>query len=185
MRRPALPGNVDGLDASTVLYVPAEELYEFVTGLRGYAEYSPHLEAVRQFGDGSPGTEYEIEVSWWRFSYTSHTVVTDADPPERVDWRTTQGLKARGYWGIEPLPGGEIPPDREYATRLRLRIQFDPDTLGRVPLGGWTLDRLLDRLTPVVAREAERIVEGMVRDLEGERRPVEIELHRGPRTIGK
>jgi ribosome-associated toxin RatA of RatAB toxin-antitoxin module len=174
---------VDGLDASTVLYVPPEELYEFVTGLRGYAKYSPHLEAVRQDGDGGPGTEYEIKVAWWRLSYTSHTVVTDVDPPERVDWRTSEGLKARGYWGIEPLPDTEVPPDRDHATRLRLRIQFDPGTFGRVPLGGWTIDRLFARITPVVVREAERILEGMARDLEGEPRSVDLEVHRRPQSV--
>ncbi|WP_276258815.1 type II toxin-antitoxin system RatA family toxin [Haloglomus litoreum] len=174
---------MDGLDVSAVLYAPPEELYDFVTGMRGYAKYSPHLDAVRQYGDGGPGTDYEIVVSWWRLSYTSHTTVTDTDPPERVDWRTTQGLKARGFWRIEPLPEAETPPDREHATRVRLRIQFDPDTLGSVPLAGWTLDRLFDRIKPLVVREAEDIVAGIARDIEGEPRDVDLDIHRSPESV--
>ncbi len=183
MLPPVVSPDVDGLDVSAVLYAPPEELYEFVTGMRGYAKYSPHLDEIRQYGDGSPGTDYEIVVSWWRLSYTSHTTVTATDPPERVDWRTTEGLKARGYWGIEPLPNAEPPDDHDHATRVRLRIQFDPDTLGAVPLGGWTLDRLFDRIRPLVVSESERIVAGIAEDLEGERRDVAIEVHRGPESV--
>lgn len=178
MRAARLRHSVDGIDASTVLYVPQETVYEFVSGLSGATDYSPHLDEIRQYGDGDVGTDYEIDVSWWRLSYTSHTRVTDTDRPNRIDWRTTQGPRARGYWGIEPEPA-----DGEAATRLRLRLQFDPDTLGSVPLGGWTLDRLLDRIAPLVVAESERIVEGVVRELEGERRPVDLEVHRGPDLI--
>jgi hypothetical protein len=174
---------VDGLDISAVLYAPPEDLYEFLTGMRGYSQYSPHLDEVRQSGDGSPGTEYDITVSWWRLSYTANMTVTDVTPPERIDWRTTRGLKARGYWGIEPLPASETPADREQATRVRLRAQFDPDTLGAVPLGGWTLDRLVDRISPIVAEEADRIVAGMARDIEGSPREVGIEVHRSPEQL--
>jgi ribosome-associated toxin RatA of RatAB toxin-antitoxin module len=174
---------VDGLDVSAVFYAPPEELYEFITGMRGYSQYSPYLDEVRQYGDGSPGTDYEIVVSWWRLSYTSHTRVTEARPPERVGWRTTKGLRARGYWGIEPLPDAEAPPDREHATRVRLRIQFDPETFGSVPLAGLTLDRLFERIKPLVVEEAENIVAGMAADIEGERRDVDIEIHRGPESV--
>ena len=180
MLRPPLLSRVDGLDASTVLYVPPEAVYDFIVDFSGYTDYSPHLDAVRQFGDGGPGTDYEIEVSWWRLSYVSHTRVTDTDPPSRIDWRTTEGLKARGYWGIEPV---EPPPSRDHASRLRLRIQFDPDTLGAVPLAGWTLDRLFDRIKPLVVREAESIVAAMARDLEGESRDVALEVHRSPESV--
>jgi hypothetical protein len=172
--------SVDGIDASTLLYVPQETVYEFVHEFSGATDYSPHLDEVRQYGDGDTGTDYEIEVSWWRLSYVSHTRVTDTDRPRRIDWRTTRGPKARGYWGIE----SETPPaGRDHATRLRLRLQFDPETLGSVPLGGWTLDRLFDRIKPLVVRESERIVEGVVRDLEGESRPVDLDIHRGPELV--
>lgn len=137
-------------------------------GMRGYSQYSPHLDEIRQYGDGGPGTDYEIVVSWWRLSYTSATTVTVTEPSERVDWRTTQGLKARGYWDTEPLPDKRAPPGHDHATPVRLRIQFDPDTLGSVPL---------------VVEESERIVAGMVADLEGEHRDVAIEVHRGPESV--
>lgn len=171
---------VDGIDVSTLLYVPQETVYDFVHEFSGATDYSPNLDEIRQYGDGDAGTDYEIEVSWWRLSYVSHTTVTDTDRPRRIDWRTTQAPKARGYWGIKP----ETPPaGRDHATRLRLRLQFDPDTLGSVPLGGWTLDRLFDRIRPLVVRESERIVEGVVRDLEGESRAVELDVHRGPEQV--
>lgn len=171
---------VDGIDASTVLYAPPEAVYEFIEDFSGYTDYSPHLDAVHQDGDGDVGTDYEIAVSWWRLSYTSHTRVTATDRPNRIDWRTTRGPKARGYWGIEPQ---DPPSGRDHATRLRLRIQFDPDTFGSVPLAGWTLDRLFDRVRPLIVDESERIVAAMARDIEGESRAVDLEVHRGPESL--
>jgi hypothetical protein len=45
------------------------------------------------------------------------------------------------------------------------------------------IDRLLRRLRPVVARECERLLDGVVADLEGERRPVTYTVHRMPESF--
>ncbi|MFB6117003.1 SRPBCC family protein [Halosegnis sp.] len=163
---------MDVLEASTRVAVAPSELFAFLQDPSGWASYSDHVEEVRRYGDGGPGTDYRITVSWWRFSYTVHERVTDVDPPERIDWRTTDGVRATGSWRVESTESG---------SRLWLRIEVDPETLrGGTLARVLPFEELIARLRPVVAREAETILTGMVADLEGEPRPVEIELHQEP-----
>jgi ribosome-associated toxin RatA of RatAB toxin-antitoxin module len=172
---------VDAIEASTTLYATPEAVFAFIQDFSGSETYSENVDAVEQYGDGGPGTDYRITVSWWRLSYTSHQRVTAVEEPSRIDWRTTDAVRARGSWRIQPV---EPPADREVATELRLRIEFDPASMRG---GSFTrllpFDALVDRLSPVVAREAERVLAGMVADLEGERRPVDITVHRVPQQL--
>ena len=62
---------MDAIEASTVVYVPPEELYAFVQDVSEASDYSEHLDRVRQYGDGGPGTDHHITVSWWKLSFTS------------------------------------------------------------------------------------------------------------------
>ncbi|WP_255198578.1 SRPBCC family protein [Halorarius litoreus] len=176
---------MDAIEASTVLYVPPEDLYAFIQDFSGTSDYSEHLDRVRQYG--GPGTDYRITVSWWKFSYTAETRVTDVEPPERIDWRSTSGPDARGTWRIEPVDAPENPParvDPDDATELRLRIEFDAGSVLGVRLPGpLSVERLIETVTPVVARESEAVVEAMVTDLEGRRRPVDLMVHRAPREL--
>lgn len=179
---------MDAIEASTVVYVPPEELYEFVQDFAGTSDYSEHLERVRQYGDGGPGTDYRITVSWWKLSYTAETRVTDVDPPGRIDWRSTTGLDARGSWLIESLAAPEDPPPGvapEDATELRLRIEFDAGSVLRVRLPGpLSVEQVVEKVTPIVVSESEAVVEAMVADLEGRTRPVDLTVHRAPRQLG-
>ncbi|MFB6074474.1 MAG: SRPBCC family protein, partial [Haloarculaceae archaeon] len=118
-----------------------------------------------------------LTFSWWKLSYTAHSAVTDVDPPRKIDWEVTRDVDARGHWRVERV---DPPPDREHASEVRLRVEFDPDS---VRAGAFDLPRLvsldwvIDRVVPLVQREAERVVERIVADLEGERREVDLEIH--------
>ncbi|WP_132061309.1 type II toxin-antitoxin system RatA family toxin [Halorussus amylolyticus] len=176
---------MDTVEVSTVVYVPPEEAYEFLVDFEGYARYSKHLDGVERHGDGGPGTEYDIRLSWWKLNYTVRSEVTELDPPERVDWRLVKDLKAHGQWVVEPAPE-EAPDDREAASRVRLVIRFDADSassdmldLPRLVSLGW----VVEKVKPLVLTEAERVVERIVADLEGEPRPVELTLHDAPENV--
>jgi uncharacterized membrane protein len=172
---------VDELAVSTVVYLPPEEVYEFLLDFPGYARYSKHLKRVRQRGDGSPGTQYRLEFSWWKLSYTAHSEVTDVDPPARIDWRVLKDIDAHGRWLVEEVPLPEdAPSDAETASRVRLEIAFDRSSADKnaVDIPAFvSFDWVLGKLKPLVRREAERVVERIVADIEGRRRPVEVEIH--------
>ncbi|MEF8842738.1 MAG: SRPBCC family protein [Haloarculaceae archaeon] len=172
---------MDAVEASTPLYVPPSEVYRYIQSFEGAVEFSDHVDRIEQSGDGGPGTDYYIGLSWWRLSWTSHSRVTEVDPPNRIDWRTVGDVRARGRWLMDALDGADLPEGREVGTELALRVEFDP---GSVRGAGVTrlvpVERLLRRVRPVVARECERLVAGAVVDLEGERRPIEYTVHRMP-----
>jgi uncharacterized membrane protein len=159
---------------TTVVHVPCEEVYDFLVDFPGYADYSKHLARVSRRGDGDAGTRYALTFEWWRLAYTAHAEVTDLDPPETIPWRLTRDLDARGAWHLDPAP--EAAADGE-ATRVRFEVAFDPDTAhaGLVDLPALvSFDWLREKVTGLVRAEGERVVERVVADLEGERRPVEL-----------
>jgi len=177
---------VDTVEVSTVVYLPPQEIYDFLVDFPRYARYSKHLDEVRRHGgDGSPGTNYDITFSWWKLSYTAQSRVTDVDPPNRIDWRLIKDIDARGYWQVVREP--ESAPDSATpASRVRLYIEFSPDSAdsGIVNLPSFvSLDWLIDRVKPKVRTEAERIVERIVADLEGQRREVHLDIHTTPSSI--
>ena len=170
---------MDHVELSTIVYVPPDEAYEFLVDFEGYANYSKHLSGVSRLGDGGPGTEYNIHLHWWKLSYTVRSQVTSMEPPTRIDWTIRKDLDAHGYWKLEPVPE-EAPPDREAATRVWLHIQFDGDSAnsGMLNLPRFiSLDWVVRRVEPLVLTEAERVVQRIVADLEGESRPVELTIH--------
>ncbi|MFB6183085.1 MAG: SRPBCC family protein [Haloarculaceae archaeon] len=176
---------MDELAVSTLVYLPTEEIYEFLLDFPGYANYSSYLKDVRQVGTGGPGTEYRITVGWWKLSYTARATVTAVEPTERIEWRLTSDFDARGYWEVEPAPD-RAPPDRETASRVRLYIRFDPDSAhpGMVDLPALvSLSWVVEKVRPLVAEEAETVVERIVADLEGQRRPVTLHVENGPDTL--
>jgi hypothetical protein len=177
---------VDTVEVSTVVYITPEAAHEFLVDFPGYARYSEYLERVDQHGDGSPGTEYDLHFTWWKLSYTARSRVVGVDPPETVDWTIIKDLDARGRWLVEPLPDEETPQDREHATRVRLQIQFFPDSadatavdLPRFVSIGW----VVEKVKPLIQEEAERIVRRIVADLEGESRDVDLEIHTTPDSV--
>jgi uncharacterized membrane protein len=164
---------VDTVEVSTEVYLPPGEVYEFLLDFPGYAEYSEHLSAVRQHGDGTPGTEYELDFAWWKLGYTARSRVTDVDPPDRIDWRVVEDVDAVGRWEVDRLD--------DETTCVTLVIEYAPDSaeadsfdLPRFV----SLDWVVEKVTPKVRAEAERVVRRIVADLEGERREVDVEIER-------
>ena len=162
---------MDTVEVSTVVYLPPEEVHSFLMDFPGYAEYSEHLTEVRQHGDGTPGTEYELDFAWWKLTYTARSRVTGVDAPERIDWRLVKDVDAVGRWEVERVD--------EETTRVTLVVEYTPDSadegfldLPRFVSLGW----VTERVTPKVRAEAERVVRRIVADLEGERREVEVEI---------
>jgi hypothetical protein len=211
------------LEVSTTVDVAPAAAYAFVLDFEGHADYSDHVEHVRRHGEGGVGTRFDIELSWWKLSYTFPTRVTDLTHPNRIDWRTPNGLHARGAWLFEPIhagtdgsseldgrseaDGGSEPDGRSEAdgdsepdgrreadggseatrdddarrgaarTRVTLRAEYDRER-SRLPSTPplVSVDDVLSRLTPVLRREARRVFEHAVADLEGERRRVTLDV---------
>jgi len=167
---------VDEIEARTVIHAPPAELYDFLLDFPGYARYSEYINNVQQDGDGTPGTRYALQFSWWKLSYTARSEVTDVDPPERIDWRLIKDIDAEGYWGINPV---DPPADVESATEVVLHIEYDPSSasagavdLPRLVSMGW----VIEKVQPLVRKEATRIVRRVVEDMEGARRDVDVEI---------
>jgi uncharacterized membrane protein len=176
---------VDSVELSTVVYVPLEEAYDFLVDFEGYANYSKYLERVERDGEGGPGTEYDIYLQWWKLDYVVRSEVTEFDRPERIGWRITEDLRAHGEWRVEPEPDA-APPDRESASRVRLVIEFDADSASSDMLDLprlVSLDWVVEKVKPLVLKEAEGVVERIVADLEGQQREVELTLHESPDTV--
>jgi uncharacterized membrane protein len=161
---------VDTVEVSTVVYLPPEEVYEFLLDFPGYARYSKHLTDVRQHGDGAPGTEYELDFAWWKLEYTARSRVTDVDPPDRIDWHIIKDIDAVGQWLVEPTEDG---------TAVTLRVEYHPDSANgdalRLPRFV-SFDWVIEKVKPKVKAEAERVVRRIVRDLEGRNRDVALEI---------
>ncbi len=171
---------MDRVEVSTIVYLPPQEVYEFLLEFRGYAAYSEYLRAVRQFGDGGVTTEYELEFAWWKLQYTARSAVTEVDPPNRIEWKLTKDLDARGRWLVESKDGTETDPEPETpVTEVTFVVEYAPGSAGdgivdlpRFVSLGW----VIERIKPKIRSEAERIVRRVVADLEGETREVELQI---------
>lgn len=176
---------MDNVEVSTVVYLPPAEVYEFLLDFPGYAKYSKYLESVTQDGDGSSGTRYGLTFAWWKVSYTARSEVTAVDPPEQIDWKLVKDIHAHGHWRVDPVPEA-APAGEDHASRVALSIRFDPDTAdsGTLDLPRLvSLDWVIGKVKPLVQDEAERIVERIVADLEGEPREVDLEIHTTPDSV--
>ncbi|WP_284009711.1 SRPBCC family protein [Haloarcula pelagica] len=176
---------MDEVEVSTVVYVPAEEIYEFLLDFPGYARYSEYIDRVEQDGDGTPGTRYDLVFSWWKLSYTARSEVTAVERPTRIDWQIVKDIDASGYWAVDPDPD-DVPADIDDAARVVLRITFDPDSassdavdLPRLVSMEW----VIEKVKPLIKKEAQRIVERVVADIEGQRRDVDLEIRTGPSSV--
>jgi ribosome-associated toxin RatA of RatAB toxin-antitoxin module len=171
----------DAVEVSTVVYISPEEAYEFIVDFPRYARYSKYLNKVTQDGDGHPGTEYDLHFEWWKLSYTARSRVTT--PPAQLDWQIIKDLDAAGHWHIEPLPDHEIPEDKDHAVRIRLDIDFRPESADTdaIELPRFvSLSWVVQKVRPLIQEEAERVVSRIVTDLEGESREVDLQIHRTP-----
>ncbi len=176
---------VDSVDVSTVVYVSPAEVYEFLMDFPGYARYSKYLTDVEQRGDGTPGTQYALRFAWWKLSYTARSEVVAVDPPDQIDWKITKDLDATGRWRITSLPE-ERPEGEDHATEVRLTVNFDPGSASSSALDLprlVSMDWVIEKVTPLIQEEAERVVERIVADLEGRRRDVELTIHTSPDAV--
>ncbi len=155
------------------MHLPPEDVYEFLLGFEQYAKYSKHLTEVRQNGDGSPGTTYDLVFTWWRLSYTARSEVTAVDPPHRIDWRIIKDIDAVGSWQLEPLTTN--PPETEVTLNVKYRPESADDSIIDLPRF-ITLDWVIAKVKPKIQAEAERVVRRIVADLEGTERDVDLEI---------
>jgi carbon monoxide dehydrogenase subunit G len=170
---------VEELEVGTAVHRPPEEVFAFLSDFPRYANYSEHLDSVESFGDGGVGTEYALTFSWWKVSYTVRSRVTGIVEPERIEFELERGLTAEGEWLVDPIDGGD-------GSYVQFVVRYDPDTVDGegVSLPSFiSLERVVDRVLPFVTEEAERVVERVVADLEGEHRPVDLEVSK--RTTGE
>ena len=168
---------MDTIEISTVVYLPPEEVYDVLIDFPRYPKYSEYLTGVDSHGDGTPGTRYDLHFAWWKLTYTARSQVTNTDSPRKIDWQITKDIDANGYWQVEER---EPPEGREHASQVRLRIEFDADSANPSGLDLPSLVSLswvIEKVKPIVEREAERVVERVVADIEGERRPVDLTVH--------
>ncbi len=169
---------MDRVEVSTVVYLPPEDVYEFLLEFREYASYSEYLRSVSQFGDGGAGTEYALRFEWWKLRYTARSEVTEIEPPRRIEWRLRKDLDASGRWLIEPLETA----DGSAETEVTFVAEYAPGSaadgivdLPRFVSLGW----VIERIKPKIREEAGRIVRRVVTDLEGEERDVELRIETG------
>ena len=176
---------MDTVEVSTVVYLPPEEVYEFLVDFPRYANYSKYLQEVTQDGDGGAGTRYDLTFAWWKLSYTARSEVTALDPPDRIDWQLVKDLDAKGCWSVAADPES-APDDEPHASRVALRIEFAPGSAdeGAVDLPAFvSLDWVISKVQPKIVAEAERVVERIVADLEGEPRDVTLAVHSVPDSV--
>jgi hypothetical protein len=172
---------VDRIEVSTTVYLPPEPIYEFLVDFPRYATLSDHLREVRQEGDGTPGTDYFLTVEWWKLSYTAHSKVTGVEPPNRIEWKLTKDIDAHGHWRIEPAE--TVPDGESAASDVYLVVRFDPDSADgdAIDLPRFvSLSWVIEKVKPLVQREAESIVRRLVTELEGQERDVDLEIHAKP-----
>jgi uncharacterized membrane protein len=174
---------VDAVELATVVYLPPEEVYDFLVDFPGYARYSKYLTDVSVDGEGGPGTVYDITFSWWKLSYTARSRVTDVEPPNHVDWRLIKDIDATGYWHVEAV---DPPEDRDHASEVTFRVEFRPESADASALdlpSFVSLDWVVRKVKPKVRDEAERVVRRVVADLEGEPRAVDLDVRTGPESL--
>lgn len=173
---------MERLEVSTDVYLPPEDVYEFLVDFPRYARYSQYLDRVEQHGDGNSGTEYDLVLGWWKITYTARSEVVEVDPPSRIDWEIIKDIDAAGKWAVEHVPKA-APEDRETASRVRFIVEFDTDSAssGALDLPRYvSIDWVIEKVKPKLLEETRRVVERIVADLEGQRREIELEVHETP-----
>ncbi|MBP1902434.1 hypothetical protein J2744_002124 [Halorubrum trapanicum] len=176
---------MDELVVSTEVYADPEEVYAFLLDFPRYANYSEYLREVRTVtGDGGPGTQYALTFAWWKISYTARSEVTGVDPPERIDWEITKDIDAGGCWRVTPpaTDGGDESAAQtvDAPCEVALEVEFDPGSASADALDLPRLvsfDWVLKKAIPLIRSEAEQVVERAVRDLEGSKRDVDLDVY--------
>lgn len=173
---------MERLTVETVVYRPVQEVYEFLLDFPQYGRYSEYLDSVTSLEHGADEqARYALRFSWWKLNYTARSAVIETVTNERISWRLLNKFQASGQWLVEERE--ELPTDApewaETATDVRFEVDWDPHTVdtGAVDLPRLvSLDWVIEKAKPIVNREAKRVVQRAVEDLEGERRAVDLTL---------
>ena len=176
---------MEELVVSTVVYLPPEEVYDFLADFERYENYSEHLKEVVGRGDGGEGTRYDMVFTWWKLRYVARSEVTETEFPSRIEWRIVKDLDAHGRWSVEGIdPPADAPEDVTAASRVTFEVTFDPDSAeaGMVNLPSFvSLGWVVDKVKPIIEEEAQRVVERVVADIEGRERSVDLSVERRER----
>lgn len=176
---------METVEASTLVYLSPEEVYEFLVDFQQYGKYTKYVTNIDRQGEEDAGAVYDITLSWWKIDYTARSKVTDVDRPSRIDWELAKGIDAHGYWEIEHVPE-EAPEDEPDASRVRFYTEFDPESADGETLNlpkVVPLDRILDRVKPKIETAARIVVRRMVADLEGSEREIDLKVHKTPVSV--
>lgn len=172
---------MERLIVETVVYRPVGVVYDFLLDFPRYPAYSEYLEAVEDLDAGPDElARYALRFSWWKLSYTATSAVTETVQDERIEWRVLDDFEASGRWLAESRELPDDAPDwADAATTVRFEAAWNPDSvdsglvdLPRLVSLGW----VIDKVKPVVDREAERVVKRAATDLEGRARDVELSV---------
>lgn len=171
---------MERLTVDTVIYQPVEVVYDFLLDFPRYANYSEYLESVSELDPAADEqARYALRFAWWKLSYTARSAVTETVPNERIEWVILGEFDAGGRWLVEEretLPE-DAPEWAETATSVRFEVAWNPASVnsGMVDLPRLvSLDWVINKVEPIVEKEARRVVERAASDLEGRRRAVEL-----------
>jgi len=176
---------MERLVVDTVVYCSVEEVFAFLEDFPGYANYSEYLDHVTALdaGEGEQA-RYALQFSWWQLDYTARSAVTEVVENERIEWELLGDFHASGRWQVTQR--GSLPDDAPdwagRATAIRFVVEYAPDTAheGLVDLPALvSLDWVVEKIKPIIEREAKTIVERAAADLEGRAREIELAVSTG------
>jgi uncharacterized membrane protein len=166
------------LEAETAVGAPIEAVFDLLVDVPRYVEFSEYLQSVETHGDGGPGTVYRLRFEWWRLSYTAVSRVLSIDRPRRIEWEVVEDVDARGSWNLQAVDGsGEA-----VTTDVTLAVEYVPGSVTPDVLDVprfVSFDTVLAKAAPLVEREARTVLERLVATLEGEPRPIDLEIRHG------
>ncbi|MGQ3412022.1 SRPBCC family protein [Natrinema sp. LN54] len=173
---------MDRILLSTLAHRSPEEVFPYVRSFTDYPRYTDHLKEVRVNGNGGVGSVYDLELAWWKLSYTARSRVTEISAPESLTWELVNDLDARGEWRVEPEPES-APAHAETASRIYFEARYDPHSANEdaISLPRFvSLDWVVKKVEPKLLGEARSVVERLVADIEGRPRDVELTVHEMP-----
>ncbi|MFW5911168.1 MAG: SRPBCC family protein [Halolamina sp.] len=175
---------MERLVVDTVVYRPVGDVFAFLREFPGYANYSKYLDRVDELDSGpDERARYALRFTWWKLDYTARSAVTEIVDDERIEWEILGEFDATGRWQVAPCDRPADAPDwAETATAVRFEVEYHPETAhaGLVDLPRLvSLDWVIEKVEPLIEREAERVVSRAAADLEGRTRAVDLTVRTG------
>jgi uncharacterized membrane protein len=114
----------------------------------------------------------------WQLAPAEGTVAGDVDTDEVPpgEWANESAAETDGSGDGQDTPRDADP------TRVTISVEYDPGsvTAGIIDLPRFvSLDRVVEKATPLVEREARTVLERLVAELEGEPRPIDLTVRHG------